>query len=158
MADYSTNLVEAVEKAREQGAEVVLPPADALTLLLDLDTDAQRAQWIKMRPMLNDRFRIVKEEQWPSKSGNLHVMVTLDPDGVHPLSPGDLVNLATACGSDPARALLCTWQAMVGIEEPVMLFRPLTAPVTVVMDETDPVLLALEDAALFGDGDEDLPF
>lgn len=137
MADYSTNLEEAVEKAREQGAEVVLPPDSPPTLLLDLDTPAQRDQWAAMRPMLHARFTIIGEQHWLSKSGNLHVMVALGTS--QPLTESALVGLATACGSDPTRALLCHWQMAHDIEAPVMLFRPIGAEIKEVVPWPVPV-------------------
>lgn len=108
----------ACEKARAEGLEVVT--AHAGSLLLDLDTAEQLAQFERVLPTVERNFGIVNVERWASKNGNTHVAVGINKA----LSAAQRVALEAALGSDPVRAVLCVGRIEQGVAEPSRLFKP----------------------------------
>ena len=103
-----------VAKARADGFEVIF--ADDRTLLLDLDTEAQRDQYETMIK----KFSLGREaNRWSSKSGNLHVVVKLK----EPASLEIRIAMQAVLGSDPERGL-CHIQQVIKKANPVCLFKP----------------------------------
>lgn len=104
------------EQAKTDGFTVVNPAPDVL--LLDLDSDAQEAQYNAMLPFVAAYLEGTKErERWRSKSGkHWHVVVQL-PFGIDMASR---IALQAALGSDPKREIL----SIALLHSPSCLFRP----------------------------------
>lgn len=94
-------LSRALEKAKEQNADVVY--SDPRTLLLDLDTDEGEAQYARNLPIVQEYYQVRETLSWTSKSGvHRHVMLEIGQD----LSLPDRVLLQAILGSDPKREML----------------------------------------------------
>lgn len=119
-ADDLTQLsVEAtIAKAEAEGFEVIR--ADDKTLLLDLDTEHARAQFERVLPTVQQYFNIVEREEWASKSGNLHVKLTLkDHTG-----PFLRYALQAALGSDGVKETLTLVRELKECDCASLLFKP----------------------------------
>lgn len=106
-----------IRKARDEGFAIMY--GDDLTLLLDLDTEAQLEQFKQMEVIVMEIFGKSKEE-WKSKSGNTHVLIRLN----NPLSLELRIALQTVLGSDPKRSL-CEIIQVIEKANPIVLFKPI---------------------------------
>lgn len=139
----------AAEEAEANGCEVVYGGSNHL--LLDYDGDGL-SLWAENKPRLERIAKVVREEWWSSKShmpGHLHARITLDKE----LTVPERSALQACLGSDPVREIINLTRWKHGVAEPVRLFRPKDAEVTV----KDYKLEADLQLAL-GDKDDDLPF
>lgn len=91
-------------------------------LLLDLDSGF-------IDPGILRRLRseglVKRRQQWQSKSGNLHTLITLNRD----LSPVEALLLQALLGSDPLRELLGLLRVWNDVPEPSVLFKPAGAEI-----------------------------
>lgn len=103
-----------IAKARADGFAIIY--GDDSTLLLDLDTEAQKEHY----EFIKNKFPFGKEvERWKSKSGNDHVVIKLK-------SPAPLelrIAMQAALGSDPLRTI-CEIQQVIDKANPIALFKP----------------------------------
>lgn len=93
------------------------------TILLDLDDDESVTRYDKQIDMLAEHYGLYELESWKSKSGNKHVVLTLEapiPD------PKDRIILQLVLGSDPVREFLSLEQINNGVSQDKMsmLFKP----------------------------------
>lgn len=126
----------AVERALEAGHHVI--KGDDYQLQLDLDDDQAVHRANSMMKMVSDLFGVMSVEDWRSKSGHTHRLISLEK----PLPVASRIALQAALGSDPRRELLGIRGLVAGVEDPNLLFRP---------HVHKPALPAL-------DADDDLPF
>lgn len=113
--------------ARQEGFEVI--EGEPNLILLDIDRPYGLAltslKYKLSRARNHPRgFRLVLKEHWPSKSGNLHAVILVEPmRGGAKLSGEERSLLAVRLGSDPIRERLhrLVWPE---IEEPALLFKP----------------------------------
>lgn len=116
--EYPDNTVEAKEKAESEGFEVVL--GDDYTLLLDIDSAADLDRWHQSADrLLQYGVDVVEQEEWKSKSGNMHVRIKMKT----PLPVRQRVGLEAILGSDRKRAGL-SYREAERAEFPCMLFKP----------------------------------
>lgn len=108
----------AIAQAEVDGFEVVTAAPDVL--LLDLDSPAAEAQFARVLPVVTEKFRVIEQTWWPSKSGNRHVRLRLAEDH----APAVRYALELALGSDGVRGALEIVQMYAGCEEPSILFKP----------------------------------
>lgn len=123
MSAESTLTKEAVELAASiaEAHGFIVVRGDAWTLLLDLDTEQQRAQYEAVMPHFEQNYAVEEIESWPSKSGNRHTRLKL----YTPISePAMRYALQAALGSDPVKELLSIVRLRNGVPEPSMLFKP----------------------------------
>lgn len=123
MSAESTLTKEAVDlaahNAEANGFTVIR--GDAWSLLLDLDTEQQRAQYEAVLPHFEQNYAIEEIQSWPSKSGHRHTRIKL----YTPISePAMRYALQAALGSDPVREMLSIVRLRNGVPEPSMLFKP----------------------------------
>ncbi len=106
-----------VNGARLKGFTVV--EGDDNHLLLDIDSKELDAKFWTVFSMMLDRFP-GDYERWNSKSGNWHFYITLDS----PLPLLERIALQAMCGSDPRKEMMSLCSAMIGVTNPVLLFKP----------------------------------
>jgi hypothetical protein len=132
--EYLTEAFDEIEvTAKNLSCSVVY--STPTSLLLDLDTGAQRDQFERMLPKLNRTFPAKERERWASKSKKgLHVVVDLET----PLAVPERIALQCSLGSDPMREMLGIALHQSGIENPIVLFRPAPETGAVSADDTPP--------------------
>jgi hypothetical protein len=99
--------------------EVVVAKANQLQFDLDSDEAYEKFQNYYIR--LQKRFKELSVEEWKSKNGNRHVVVTLPEYSSVP----ERIAMQAQGGSDNGRefaALCCHWD---GSPHPILLFKPL---------------------------------
>lgn len=106
------------ERATQRGLAVVYARENVLQL--DLDTEDAKRQYAKLRPLVETFWIIENETSWPSKSGNLHVELTLS----RPLPAPMRIALQAILGSDPKRETFCLAKYAKDDPNPIMLFKP----------------------------------
>jgi hypothetical protein len=104
--------------ADTRGCTVVRPEPNEL--LLDLDTDAQFQQFLNMRPLLEERYKVCSVRGWLSSHGRRHIVVTLNKD----LGSSERILLQAVLGSDPKREFLSYMRVKDAAPDPTVLFRP----------------------------------
>lgn len=122
--DGDGRLAEARLRADAFDCDVVIASDDELQLDFDSPLPLPAYFWQRVY-ILRDRcpglFLPEREwKQWYSKSGNVHVVVKL----AEKLTEIERVALQTILGSDPKRELLNFSRVRVGIEHPILLFKP----------------------------------
>lgn len=108
------------QAAKDAGCTVIM--STPYTLLLDMDNGAALDRYALMRRYLLRQYPgVVEEQRWVSKSGKgTHIVMRME----HPLEvPGRLL-LQSFLGSDPVRDMLGLSMFRMGIENPIMLFKP----------------------------------
>lgn len=118
----------AVDKALASGMTVVV--RGDWQLLLDIDDQdvGNLAERIEQVPAMTGRA-VENAEMWRSKSGNIHVAITLQSDPGNPLSSMEAVALQAILGSDWRRESLAVAGVRAGSEYYSVLFRPSGAEV-----------------------------
>jgi hypothetical protein len=122
MSEFSVMTMEAIEAAAAKVMCSVVVAKDN-ELQLDIDSDAayesfQHFYHVKLATRFKEGLAV---EEWPSKSGKRHVVVTLP----QAFSVPERIAMQSQGGSDVGRefaALACHWD---GSLHPVLLFRPL---------------------------------
>lgn len=120
--DYTKKHEEAIIEAEANGFEVV--KSDEFTILLDLDGEEAKKRFDSMRSFLDQCFTIMGQEEWTSKSGGDHKHIKLILAG--PLEVAERIAIQALMGSDPRRELLTLLNLKNGVENPSVLFKPLT--------------------------------
>lgn len=121
MSEFKVETLETIQQeAAELGCEAVVAKDNELQF--DLDNVEARLWFEKFyeKQLANRFYMKVPRRSWRSRSGNLHVVVTLP----HALPVPERIALQLAGGSDPKRefaALCCHWD---GSLNPVLLFKP----------------------------------
>lgn len=120
VSQYLVAFDEAVSRAVESG--FVVEVGDSRTLLLDLDTEADRAHFGAIFPRLVTFLKCRVTDRWPSKSGRgEHVKISSPLD----LSVLERLLIQACLGSDREHELLSlvtgVWE---GNSAPTVLFRP----------------------------------
>jgi hypothetical protein len=90
----------AFEKATKANLDVVIP--DDRTLTLDIDTPTQPEAFFELREFLNNFYRVEKVQYTKSKSGNMHIYITMTDS----FTPLEKIALQACLGSDPKREIL----------------------------------------------------
>jgi hypothetical protein len=122
MSEFKVMSLEDIQKQAERhNCEVLIARANELQFDLDSPEAIERFEAF-YGLKLSSRFSgtLLPREEWASKSGNRHVVVTLPMDFDVP----ERIAMQTAGGSDFGRefaALCCHWD---GSPHPVLLFKP----------------------------------
>jgi hypothetical protein len=121
MSEFSVMTMEAIEAAAAKVlCSVVVAKANELQFDLDSDTAYESFQHF-YHIKLASRFKYgLSVDEWPSKSGKRHVVVTLP----QAFSVPERIAMQSQGGSDTGRefaALACHWD---GSKHPILLFRP----------------------------------
>lgn len=142
--EYPDGTVEAVEKAIAEGCEVVY--GSDLTLLLDLDTPESVATYRSRENYLVNRYKVDPRhaQEWPSKSGNLHVVIHLGVTA----SILERIALQAILGSDANREMLSLGDIRDDHANPIMLFKPASV---VSKEKADREAKDAEFEAIFGE-------
>lgn len=109
---------QSINEARLKGFTVVI--ADDWHLLLDIDSQDIPKEFWSILSMCFDRFGIVVEDIWLSKSGNNHIVIKLD----RPLPVLYRIALQSILGSDPRRDIMSLCSVEIGVKDPILLFKP----------------------------------
>jgi len=122
MSEFSVMTMEAIgASAAKLLCSVVVAKDTELQFDIDTDADYERFQFF-FHVKLSNRFKEgLAVEEWKSKSGKRHVIVTLP----QPFSVPERIALQSQGGSDAGRefaALACHWD---GSPHPILLFKPL---------------------------------
>lgn len=124
--------------ASVQEAGYTIVSGNERTILLDIDRPEDEADFEAMLPIMQQNLGIRVEQRWVSKSGNLHVQLSVDRD----LSVIERVAIQACLGSDRKHEFLCLVNAWHGIEEPIKLFKPKYAvsamPAAILTDDEVP--------------------
>jgi hypothetical protein len=127
MSGFSVMTMEAIKTLADKlRCSVEVADANELQFDLDSDTAYETFEWFyeeKLQPRFKGGLTM---EEWRSKGGNRHVVVTLPQD----LRVEDRIVLQALGGSDIGRefaALCCHWD---GSPHPILLFRPLPVPIS----------------------------
>lgn len=105
-------------KARSLG--LAYKVATPTQLLLDLDTEHQKAQYAWMLPYLTRYLHVTVDRVTPGRTGKgQHVYLTLP----HPLSDVERLLLQAILGSDPMREWLGLLRVWGGAKDPIQLFE-----------------------------------
>lgn len=116
---FQEGVDEAAANAEIAGYEVIR--STPRTLLLDLDTVPQMVQFLSVKDVVDNNFGIARQEEWKSKSGNVHKLIWL----AEPIEdPAMRYALQAALGSDPVKEALSIRRLLNGVKEPSMLFKP----------------------------------
>lgn len=107
-----------ITEARLLGFEVVF--GDETHLLLDIDQPELPMVFHSLMAMAYDRFGAHIEAQWKSKSGNTHVAISL----AFPMSMVERIALQAMLGSDPRKEMMSLCSHHIGVDNPVLLFKP----------------------------------
>jgi hypothetical protein len=123
MSDFAARTIDAIEKAKNEGFEVV--SSTETTLLLDLDGLESLIRYEKMLSMVGRIFPSKEQRRWRSKSGeNWHIIVELEKA----LPPAERVALQSILGSDPNRDVMSLRQILDNSPvDPIILFKPAPA-------------------------------
>ncbi len=125
MSGFSVMAMDAIEAAAAKvGCLVVVAKDNELQFDLDSDAAYETFQHFYHVKLANRFAAGLSVEEWTSKSGNRHVVVTL-PSAY---SVTERIALQSQGGSDAGRefaALACHWD---GSPHPVLLFKPLPKP------------------------------
>lgn len=117
-------MVDAIGRARVEG--FIVHRGTPRTLLLDLDTEAAKAQFHRVFETLAQMYDVTGVSMWASKSGNLHVRVGVKAA----MSVTTRLALQASMGSDGIREILAHYRHVYeGVDEPSLLFRPPTSVV-----------------------------
>lgn len=109
-----------VINAASNGLKTVYPKPNELQL--DIDTVAQYKTFQMMRPLLNQRFTILKVVEKPSTSGKpnrKHVTITVNK----PLVDSERIVLQACLGSDPKRELISFFHLLDDDPRPTLFFE-----------------------------------
>jgi hypothetical protein len=102
------------------GCDVVVAKDNELQFDLDDDLALERFRLFHEQKLFNRYKSLLPKQEWKSKSGNTHVVLTL-PES---LFVTERIALQSQGGSDPGRefaALCCQWD---GSLHPILLFKP----------------------------------
>lgn len=128
-------------KAKADGLEIIIPGLHQIQLDIDrpwpleqtyLDRKVKEvrelihnrdAKMISVLFRFDEEFSIERHEAWRSAGGNIHVMLTLN----RKIELQDRIALQAILGSDPMRELCNLRRARCSAEDPIALFRPVTA-------------------------------
>lgn len=114
---------EALAEAKRDNCSIVT--GDDLHILLDLDTPDDEKVYADMLPLVEHHLQIREEKRWRSRNGGLHVVLASS----RPLNVRSRLVIQACLGSDLKKEFLSLVRVWKGIEQPVMLFRPNSAPV-----------------------------
>lgn len=114
-----------IAQGKADGFEVIT--GDAATLLLDIDTPASRKQYERVMPTLQQYFAVKSIEEWPSKSNNAHIRITLSQPIDDPFAR---YALQAALGSDGVKEVLTVIRERNGCASSSILFKPAPKPQT----------------------------
>lgn len=151
MSDITETIAEAREQAEARGCRVI--EGGEKKLLLDFDDDQSVERYMKMRSKLNELYPILSEGWWRSSSGapHAHAVIHFTPEAA-PLSADQRVALQAALGSDGFREMFAVRRLTLGVEEPSLLFQPMTTKIYASwseMKEADPVLVMMDFEDIF---------
>jgi hypothetical protein len=119
MSEFSIwSLEEIKESAASKGCEVI--EAKPNQLQVDLDNIDSMQTFEEMKQQFGSQLGIIRTEEWRSKSGNRHKVLTLDRE----LPVEERILLQLAFGSDAKREVLSYMYVKAGAEHPVVLFKP----------------------------------
>lgn len=110
--------VAAADDALKEG--LVVKVADDLHLYLDLDTTTSIEQFLRMIPVFEEHFKVIRWDATYSKSRNVHVIVSLGRS----LSEDKRIALQAVLGSDPKKEMASVRRSLEGITHVVRLFQP----------------------------------
>lgn len=116
---------EIVADALEKGCTVRAAKDNELMLDIDSDADYERYQWffnIKLQSS-QSTYTVTEIEEWKSKSGNRHVVITLQNE----LPTSERIALQAMAGSDMGREFAALQCLKAGSQHPVLLFVPAVA-------------------------------
>jgi hypothetical protein len=120
LCDYLSRKL-ARDVAEEENLDIIIP--DDNQLQLDIDSDEAyleaRTRLQKLEWDLDFEKGTIGIEEFPSRHGNTHIIVTLP----FPVTPWQRIALQACLGSDPIRELLSCYRIMYDIENPTILFR-----------------------------------
>lgn len=107
-----------MEYARKNNLKVVT--ADAHTILLDLDSDADFHFYRAMLHKVQKHLEIFQDGEWRSEHGGFHVRLKTK----RKLSIRSRLLVQACLGSDRTKEFLSLVRVWEGRRDPVMLFRP----------------------------------
>lgn len=116
LEDYG---VDPDEFAAENKLSIVVPADNELQLDIDSPKIENLNRYEQVLEILNQFNKIKSSKNTKSKSGNLHVTLTLD----HAVSAVERVLLQACLGSDPIREILTYKNILDGSDRPQFLFE-----------------------------------
>lgn len=112
----------AERQAKERGCTVEY--ASPKTLQLDIDSEESREIYEDQLERLRLMFTVLEVRERASRSGNMHVIITLKER----LSVPERIMLQACMGSDRTREILSYARYQNGDNEPILLFKPMNPP------------------------------
>ncbi len=127
-ASYEYDQEKAVSKAKEEGFEIV--ESSPTTLLLDLDSQHAYDKLPKRIELMNKLFRwyVKKRDEWRSKSGNWHVVCSIEVE----TTIYNRLWMEVCLGSDPKRSMIGFSHHLKDVRPGLcsVLFKPTTSKAT----------------------------
>lgn len=110
---------ETIEKTKAADkVNILISRADQL--FIDLDDVKKHTQFVQGLELISERICTPTLEAWPSKSDNIHVVLSFDND----FKPRDQILWQLMLGSDPERERWGLVKRMRGVEDFNRLFQP----------------------------------
>ena len=120
---------DALRKVKESGKATVLE-SEANQLFIDLDNSAKHPQFVQGLELAAKTLGSPTLQAWPSKSGNIHVVLTFDKD----FGDKDRLLWQLLLGSDPERERWGFVKRLMRVENCNRLFQPKgTKPVPILL-------------------------